>query len=202
MNNSKFCIYIPDEPTGKRVKEIAEKNGMTKNIYHDDPVDCFYPNFYSFWNGEAWGWNKNRCDIFGDYPTITLSEFESLFSTKEIIGYKCPMDLFGGLVRAGTVYNFEEHTKDLYYPTTWRGSKGLPKEIVETWEPVFKKEEEKVVICGGEEIRIKEDCIIIGALEVQNINDLTIHGLITFFRHKTTLSELKNLVDQFNPGKA
>jgi hypothetical protein len=189
MNNSKFCIYIPDEPTGKRVKDIADKAGISLGSLN--PLN-FIKHWLRFENLHFMAHANFKYNL----PEITLSEFESLFSTKEIIGYKCPMDLFGGLVRAGTVYNFEEHTKDLYYPTTWRGSKGLPKEIVETWEPVFKKEEEKVVICGGDEIKLSEKCYTTKAGQQFYIEDIEgpLTELMHFFSQETKLAEIHNLL--------
>jgi hypothetical protein len=135
----KFAIKIDDENRSE-VKRIAYACGVDKNI--DGTLLSFeskYP-YYHFNNGKY----VPRSYHDSEYKELTFDHFKLLFDCgveKEIEGYLAPMDLFGGLVRAGTVYNFEEHTKDLYYPTTWRGSKGLPKEIVETWEPVFKSKE-------------------------------------------------------------
>ena len=60
---------------------------------------------------------------------------------KKIIGYKCPMDLFNGHVKAGDLYikstvnksnSYRHHNK---IDTYW----AMPLEIVETWEPVYKE---------------------------------------------------------------
>lgn len=65
----------------------------------------------------------------------------------KIIGYRTPMPLFGGKVPKGTIYKY---IFDSYLATVniggimhWLSTCfNLPKEIVETWEPVYKEEEE------------------------------------------------------------
>ena len=66
---------------------------------------------------------------------------------KKIIGYKCPTSLFGDLIKEGTVYkstnNNLTHVYGDYIPDDKQATADrfkLPKEIVETWEPVYKSE--------------------------------------------------------------
>jgi hypothetical protein len=57
---------------------------------------------------------------------------------KKIIGYKCPQDLFEGKVKKGELYI---KISDSYGPKNTPASRlELPKEIVETWEPVYEQE--------------------------------------------------------------
>ena len=62
------------------------------------------------------------------------------FEEKEIIGYLVPMDLFGGIVKKGYVFKIS----NISIGTTAYGFNtnpvyNMPKEIVETWEPVYKE---------------------------------------------------------------
>ena len=85
-------------------------------------------------------WNTNRARSSSETATD---------GNKKIIGYKCPIDLFGGTTKRGEVF---KKGNDFYYWTANTGqtqySKHLPKEIVEEWEPVY--EEEKLMVAGHE----------------------------------------------------
>lgn len=88
-------------------------------------------------------YTRNGSDIplhTGELSNST--EFE-MVNTKAI-GYKAPIDLWGTTIPAGTLYKATSSVK----PTTYcavgsnglvldSGRTNLPKEIVETWEPVY-----------------------------------------------------------------
>lgn len=65
---------------------------------------------------------------------------------KKIIGYKAPMDLFEGEVKKGTIYNGNPKEASSQKPNTYwikdnfSTKYNLPKEIVETWEPVYESQ--------------------------------------------------------------
>lgn len=65
---------------------------------------------------------------------------------KEIIGYRCPYDLFKGEIKKGTVWKhhgipgYSVTRTDYYTPHGCSSTRSLPSEIVETWEPVHKEE--------------------------------------------------------------
>lgn len=71
---------------------------------------------------------------------------------KKIIGYKAPCELYNGDIKKGTLYRPCSSTKVTTYVAMKEdgytifhsGRTNLPKEIVETWEPVYKEEEFKV----------------------------------------------------------
>lgn len=65
---------------------------------------------------------------------ISFEEFD--FEEGKIIGYKCPMDLFEGKVKAGELYKLTSIETE-YYPQNYTNSCRLPRELVETWEPVY-----------------------------------------------------------------
>jgi len=76
---------------------------------------------------------------------VPISDLEKIYpnyknnttqmENKEIIGYKCPQDLFNESVKKGTVYVKNQLTQ-MYKIEGWDDFQ-LPKEIVETWEPVY-----------------------------------------------------------------
>lgn len=65
--------------------------------------------------------------------------------SKPIIGYKTPMAMFNGKIPKGTIYVINNLNKASYMPNNSiklfnpHGIYALPKEIVETWEPVYKE---------------------------------------------------------------
>lgn len=66
-------------------------------------------------------------------------------STK-VIGYKAPFDLFNGTIKRGTLYRPLASANTLYYCAVKddghvvdSGRTNLPKEIVESWEPVYEQ---------------------------------------------------------------
>lgn len=125
---------------------------------------------------------------------ITYSQFkEHVLKLKpeskmnqEIIGYKAPMDLFGGNVKKGTLYtpHNDDDTSVGWSPIQYidghtRRSLIVPEEIVKQWEPVYKENKTDVVITAGT-VTVEKDKI-------------TAEG-------KTlTYDGLKNLKDLFGP---
>ena len=107
------------------------------------------------WAGSAW-YNNSLNVNFVDYkkigkttnwenlPEITFEEFTKYVlkqdsMEKEIIGYKCPVDLFNGNIKKDWIL-FKDSDGNTYRPKGQGPLHALPKEIVETWEPVYKEE--------------------------------------------------------------
>ena len=85
-----------------------------------------------------------------EYKEITAEDFKRLVlkikETKEvkkkIVGYKCPVDLWDGItVKEGCIFKVGEEKLN-YYPENNLGdiAFALPKQLVETWEPVYEEE--------------------------------------------------------------
>jgi len=76
---------------------------------------------------------------FLNNSTNTLAELElELEESRKIIGYKVPFDIFNGSWKKGEIVRFE----DGFYWDNYsiRGKSGtVPKEIAETWEPVYEE---------------------------------------------------------------
>lgn len=73
---------------------------------------------------------------------LTFKEFQQkiMNKTENIIGYKAPYDLAGGIVKKGTVYKKVQEDDRFYAPEDKISKTTLPKEIVETWEKVYEDE--------------------------------------------------------------
>lgn len=85
-----------------------------------------------------------------EYWIFKLSDIEKLAKEqnmeteeREIIGYVCPTDLFKGNWKKGTLYIRDTNNFSFMYKPkgcTEGSIWGLPQEIVEAWEPVYKEE--------------------------------------------------------------
>lgn len=111
--------------------------------------------------GAYYGWIDNRWQVVGSLRSgtslLTLDEFEEILNNqkskemaKEIIGYKCPMNIWnakdGGVgVLKGDLF-VKSGTGTLNYVHHRISNTFLPKELVETWEPVYK--DEKIIVPG------------------------------------------------------
>ena len=90
---------------------------------------------------------------------LTISQFKTIFmnENKKLIGYKCPFDMFSGRVKKGNIYRkaTDNLGNDDYECANIIGCGNcyLPKEIVETWEAVYKEDEYK----AGEWLFIEND---------------------------------------------
>lgn len=143
-------VDVLKEWSGKDLKANKSLVGICKNLKN------WYKNEYDI------GWSdvtitKGETYDFGN--EITYKQFlkyvlkKEDIEEKEIIGYEAPMDLFDGKVKKGDIFKL--------FQTQYRAKSNgefvggfLPKEIVETWAPVYKEEDFKVgdwvyVINGG-----------------------------------------------------
>lgn len=114
------------------------------------------------YSGFVWhkGVSYTQDGIYNPYekPTITFEQFEKYVmkkEEKEIIGYKAPMDLYGGNVKKDTIYVKATNKHNWYIPQEEykklpsSSSQMIPKEIVETWEAVYKQQEYRGIVKGS-----------------------------------------------------
>ena len=189
----KFSILIENEEMGREVKSIADKEGISRG-YSMDNVDKYYS--FNIKDGGCLGIRE----INGiNYPLITFDQFKEMFEG-EIIGYECPMDLWGQRVRKGEVFILVDTNNLYYYPTKLRKDQRacIPREIVETWKPVF-KQTSKTVMVGGKEWKVTKEGIESKELIFAKLNeqDWSLWDVIQVFGETATLSEIKNLVDTY-----
>lgn len=131
------------------------------------------PNEYSYQSKEGGVIKIDK------YTVISLEQFKKYVLKEEnmgniygdctppkrkIIGYKTPYDLFQGEVKKGSIYKLSKFPLSKNpYKVEGRGASitSLPKEIVESWEPVY-EETTKTLVLGnkGIKITISKNCII------------------------------------------
>lgn len=81
-------------------------------------------------------------NAYTDEDLYIIIDFKDIdFTERGIIGYKAPTSLYGDTVKLGDIY-IRCFNKYFYEPKNIedKDSLILPKEIVETWEPVYKEE--------------------------------------------------------------
>ena len=164
----KWCI-LRNEENYETVNKWFN-NGL-KNIsnYTDKDWCVHYPNYGDF-KGFKKGFHLSST-IKENYTEITFEQFQKYvlnkqdnnMENKEIIGYKAPYDLYNGNIKKGDLVT---NLKDRYVNNTrfkefeygvinktdfWL----VPKEIVETWEPVYKSKEQ-VFNMGSFEVVVKD----------------------------------------------
>lgn len=109
---------------------------------------------------------------------ITFEQFEKHIlkqnnMKKEIIGYKSPMQI--GPHPKGTVYVKYIQSHLTYVPEgALTYSYSVPKEIVETWEPVYKEDQTKTLVLGTSRIKV---VISKGKIDVDNGNVIEFDSL-------------------------
>ena len=117
-----------------------------------------FGDFVNFYETEAelgiYG-GVSKGNVYGNRvgTEITFEQFEKYIlnnktnMTKEIIGYKSPITM--GDHPKGTLYIKYSGNNDLYIPNnTIKNTYSVPKEIVETWEPVYKEDQTKTLVLG------------------------------------------------------
>lgn len=126
-------------------------------------------------------------DCIGTYNSHTFIKFEDIDFGEKIIGYKAPMDLYGKYIKKGDIYKVCIN-RDFYEPV--EGSNDsliLPKEIVETWEPVYKEVIKSEIISLGTPARVftvYKDLIEMkdGDGEIRNYSTADLESLLSKFR--------------------
>lgn len=120
---------------------------FNKNNTRNYTFDCTAYYIYSgCLNGN---WIIINTTINPDYTEITFEQFckyvlKENIMEKEIIGYKCPINLYGGKLKKGDILDQKGSAQGLSYSKNLDNKYYIPKEIVETWEPVYKQEELKL----------------------------------------------------------
>lgn len=160
---------------------------------------------------------------FDQFKQYVLKQTDKMEDNKELIGYKCPTNLFGGKIAKDVLY-----VKIIYKKTNQYAPAGaqvstydLPEEIVETWEPVYKSKYELPEINGYKGI-IENNQIVYGCakfnksyfgnvireIELFNrkikdevsgnrpIKSITLDSNVTI-----TIDQLKQIVDYINNNK-
>ena len=106
--------------------------------------------------GEVYEENKilEAPDITVLYMADRYPKDWQLVGDRKIVGYKAPKDLFDGEVRCGIIYKPLASVMNKSYAATnilgqpYLSKYNLPKEIVESWEPVYEESFPDITING------------------------------------------------------
>lgn len=116
-----------------------------------------------------------------------MSDFKCI-ETKKMIGYRCPIDLRSGKIKAGSIYVADHNG---YYSTESTDGKALmEKEMVETWEPVYGATEEIITI-GSRNVPVTISDIITfkgRVATIKEVND-TYNAIYNMYKSLGTISE-------------
>jgi len=194
----KFSILIENEEMGREVKRIADKAGVNVKNYDFsyNLQSGHHRNLSTYFFEKGLFCITPKIELFDTYPLITFDQFKEMFEG-EIIGYECPMDLYGGEIKKGTIYR-NIHNVAWYIPDDNANGFHIPTEIVETWKPVYKQTSKTVMVGGKEWIVDKHGvtCIDKG-FDPNDIEKLNLDLIVHIFGPTTTLSEIKNLIDTY-----
>jgi len=97
-------------------------------------------NYYGYGYPTRVSSHYARIEHFDENPTIlTLQEWDEIVNDKkEPIGYICPMDLFKGRIKKGSLFTEYSENKLVMY-NKYHMTSGVATEIVHTWEPVYEE---------------------------------------------------------------
>jgi hypothetical protein len=210
MFTNKWCVKVTPEN-----HEILTKWKLkvSKGYYAEPSKHCSYVDY------EGAGHLCSDSTKTPDYPIISWEEFEKyvLMIDRKIIGYKCPMDLFGGNVKKDWVLWKHENT-NTYRPKGHGPSNALPAELVEQWEPVYDKSNEFTMTCdsGTYTLRVSTEGIewvegakMLDVVAIKNfiadMMDYKVHDYIfqpTHFsagcKHGSKISEWRQVINYYN----
>jgi hypothetical protein len=126
------------------------------------------------------------------YEEITLEQFKKYImkETKKIIGYKAPMQMYGGNIKAGDVVFPHEYRSNAHTINGKTAPYFLPKELILNWEPVYEQDDIYLgkwkvnfvpngvaVGCPGHELKYTRKTIqnILEILEIGAAHNIQIH---------------------------
>ena len=140
----KWVMEIHSQEEFELFKNYWFEKQPDKKSIHKDALAYIIP-YYCAYDECGIYYSYNNKHVYNTHKLITIEQFKKhILMEKKIIGYKAPMDLFGGYnpdVVKGTLFVklIDEHQ---WYTTEKEKLKSspayvFPKEIVETWEPVY-----------------------------------------------------------------
>jgi hypothetical protein len=151
------------------------------------------PNFYEKEGDLGIFGGVSPGDVYGNRvgTLITFEQFEKYILNnktnmkKEIIGYKSPIQICSH--SRGTLYIVYHGNESLYIPEptkneTYKAYYSVPKEIAETWEPVYKEDQTKTLVLGTGRIKV---VIGKGVVVVDGENVIVYKDLLNVYRIMT-----------------
>ncbi len=141
-----WCIKSNNEEEQKIIGEYANKIYST-SYYEQDAIESYY-HFPKIGN------ICTSSSKYNGYEELSFEDFQTLIlkqpNMKNIIGYKTPIDFKEWSIPKGTIFKRVDNA----YNCELGGISGrMPKEIVETWEPIY-EEKEEILNLGDKNIKI------------------------------------------------
>lgn len=165
-----FGIRTDGCETSKKIGEWFIRNGYNRNGLTFSNASTKPATVYYVLEDK-----RVHCAYESDLPLSVKTIFDGAQMdldgkgpSKKIVGYKAPTDLWGGSIKKGMIFRKAAAPNDSYTTDQVTMSNNIPKELAETWEPVY--EEEKIVIAGYEaklERHVDGDAIAFGCQKVR-----------------------------------
>lgn len=188
---NKIAIRVSNNDSKEIIDYLVEQGYVNTNCLVGNVDNGFY--YYNSGTLICCTYINNVHESYSKYSSLTeykkslqkvIGEFDCfknkyMNTNKKFIGYKSPMDLFGGNFKKGDIFRLATENS---YKSGRSGSvifsRHLPKEIVETWEPVYEEQETKITIGS-------------------NNTELVIKGDDIYGRIETSYIDVKNMYDTF-----
>ena len=167
VNSGKNWVTSMDSLTGKTVQIEKVSCGDCISFKNDKGWTwCFC---ISFKNDKGWAW----CFDDGHFRKATKEEvLKAKTPDRELLGYKAPIDYYGGLVKKDSIALVSSKLGTTYAIRSFR----LPQEVVETWVKVYKDPEPAFKV--GDYIVAKTRCSYLPTGKVAKITkivDIVVH---------------------------
>jgi len=196
----KWFIILPSNEQMQEVGEWFNKNYVRDSKYNLDYSKVNYLNtvnhiksaaanlglVYGKGRDNSLFWEFQIKDLKKDgFIQITYEEFKKYIKKenmkeKKIIGYKAPYDLFQGNIKKGTIYTFLALEKSVYkYSPKENKYFSLPREIVETWEPVYESTEKELILKSGKKLIIRQEGVDTGnrIIKIEELKEIVWAGV-------------------------
>ncbi len=151
--DNKIVVWCKREEARKLTKAWGREVDHTF-ITSNNPFEVMWCGIVSNYQP---GYNKKYFIEKTDYGATKCINFKEVIFAN-LIGYKCPIKMFNGIVKIGTVYKIIDGNLNTKTNTcSWTDNAqlaytNLPLELVQSWEPVYEELEEKIEI-GGYEVK-------------------------------------------------
>lgn len=134
-----IAVKLDTEEEWRKITNAVGKENSTYRFFGNS-IDCYYrfgeKNVPEVYNKSGYGekeWYVKKGFKIIDFSQINFEEMD-----KKIIGYKAPIDMFGGTVEKGTLF-VKPNIEAFWYSPKGNTGQSIACEIVETWEPVYEE---------------------------------------------------------------
>lgn len=158
---------IKEQKIAVKINSIKEYKILSQNFETIENCNLDYEDFKTFcWyahvSNKGLRYNSSSWVGLSEYKIIEFNQviFENM-KQEEIVGYEVPYNLFDDKVLKGDLFIKHQLGCKGYVPKNRQLNEYiLPKEIVETWEPVYKTKEQTYTLSNGKEVTITKDYVV------------------------------------------